>query len=109
MISDFIPVSSWISRTAASAGVSAPSKWPLGRHHSKRPPRLRRAIIGTRGPASELSTEIPPAEVSSRTGSIDWRRLVAASTVRRRTGGGLGTGRLRAEPEAEDMNVTLYT
>gem|GEM_PF-6848310 len=29
--------------------------------------------------------------------------------MRRLTGGGLGTGRLRADPEAEDMLVTLYT
>ena len=41
-------VSSMISRTAACSGVSVPSRCPLGRHHSSRPPRLRRAMTAVK-------------------------------------------------------------
>ena len=39
-----MPVSSATSRAAVSTSVSPASTWPLGRHHSTRPARLRRAM-----------------------------------------------------------------
>src|SRR5690606_10115162 len=64
-----MPVSSAISRTAASSGVSSPSRCPFGRHHSRRPPRFRRAMTAAHGsPPSTVMTS-PPAETSSTTGS----------------------------------------
>src|SRR5690625_4791153 len=63
--SEVMPVSSSTSRTAACEGVSSPSRWPLGRHHSRRPARFRRAMIATyaRPPSTLITT--PPALVSS--------------------------------------------
>ena len=60
-----MPVSSAISRRAASAAVSWPSRCPLGRHHSRRPARLMRAMIATSRVEVSKSTTTPPAEVSS--------------------------------------------
>ena len=44
-----MPVSSATSRTAACSGVSPSSRCPLGRHHSTRPARLRRAMTAAGG------------------------------------------------------------
>ena len=41
---------------------------PLGRHHSMRPARLRRAMIAMRAQPSLMSTTMPPAERSSTAG-----------------------------------------
>ena len=56
-----MPVSSATSRAAVSASVSPPSMWPLGRHHSTRPARLRRAMTAIRATPSWTSTTMPPA------------------------------------------------
>ena len=64
-----MPVSSSTSRAAACCRVSPFSRWPLGRHHSMRPARLRRAITAIRATPSCTSTTMPPAERSSTAGS----------------------------------------
>src|SRR5690606_4585531 len=90
-----MPVSSWISRTAASCGVSRPSRWPLGRHHSSRPVRLRRsstAALNASGPSGSGRSTRPPAEVSSTTGR--WAGAAARRAGFTRSGappGGVGT------------------
>ncbi len=43
-----MPVSSATSRSAVSVSVSPGSMCPLGRHHSTRPARLRRAMTAIR-------------------------------------------------------------
>ena len=64
-----MPVSSATSRAAVSGSVSSPSMWPLGRHHSTRPARLRRAMTAIRASPSCTSTTTPPALRSSTAGS----------------------------------------
>ena len=88
-----MPVSSSISRTAASSLFSRPSGWPLGRHHSSRPPRLKRAMIATFRSRSDVSTTTPPAEISSTVGS-EWCPGAALPTdaVSGVRFGALGTG-----------------
>ena len=77
-----MPVSSAISRTAASSGVSSPSRWPFGRHHSRRPARLRRAMTAAWSTPSRRLTTMPPAEVSSTTGSgADGTRVMRVAGV----------------------------
>ena len=49
-----IPVSSATSRSAVWGSVSPGSMWPLGRHHSTRPARLRRAITAVRAPLVDV-------------------------------------------------------
>ena len=77
-----MPVSSATSRAAASSSVSSPSMCPLGRHHSTRPARLRRAMIAIRAVPPSTSTMTPPADTSSTAGS------------RRTCRDGFGTGEL---------------
>src|SRR6185312_15075580 len=67
-----MPVSSSTSRTAASSLVSSPSGCPLGRHHSRRPPRLYRAMMATGRSGAEVSTMTPPEEISSTVGREWW-------------------------------------
>src|SRR5665647_2488907 len=90
----WMPVSSAISRTAACSAVSVPSRCPFGRHHSRRPARLRRAITAACGRSSEVTTN-PPAEVSSTTGRVRTlrrpRRVSRASRCRACPPGGVGT------------------
>ena len=64
-----MPVSSATSRAAVSGSVSSPSMCPLGRHHSTRPARLRRAMTAMRASPSWTSTTTPPALRSSTAGS----------------------------------------
>ena len=71
-----MPVSSATSRTAVSVRVSPGSTCPLGRHHSRRPARLRRAMTAMRAAPSCTSMTTPPAERSSTAGRrrAGWRR-----------------------------------
>ena len=59
--------------------------WPLGRHHSTRPARLRRAMTAIRASPSCTSTTTPPALRSSTAGS---RRGGTPGGLRRRGSSG---------------------
>src|SRR4051794_38632723 len=63
-----IPVSSRISRSAASAPLSLPSGWPLGSASTFSPPFARR--VGTITTHCPSLTTTPPAENSRSTGGL---------------------------------------
>ena len=79
-----MPVSSATSRAAASSRVSSPSMCPLGRHHSTRPARLRRAMIAIRAaPLVDVDDDTAGGRLLDRRQPADLpRRLGAADHVR---------------------------
>ncbi len=83
------PASSATSRIAASSGVSPSSRWPLGRHHSSLPPRLRRPMTAACAAPSSTKIAMPPADVSLDTG----RRLPLPRSWRRTGVVGVRRGR----------------
>ena len=73
----------------------------MGRHHSRRPPRLYLAIMATGRLGSDVSMTTPPAEISSTVGNGWWPVLTCACACAIDAVNGVRFGALELSPETQ--------